>query len=99
MPSANASGEFDAVRNPLTPSCTISGIPPAAAASTGFPAENASRITRVVASNPDDGTTSKSNSATASPIWSLHPANSMGSPAASRRTCASYAGSENIRAP
>jgi len=63
-----------------------SGIPPEGNAITGTPAAYASGITRVVASRPVDGTSSRSSSAIATSISETHPVNSTGRPAAAART-------------
>jgi len=63
-----------------------SGIPPEGNAIAGTPAAYASGITRVVASRPVDGTSSRSSSAIATSISETHPVNSTGRPAAAART-------------
>jgi len=80
-----ASGK-DAVNTPVTPSSISSGMPPERYAITGTPAENASRITRGVASIEVDDTTRTSSSANTLQTSSDHPGKRTGSPALSART-------------
>jgi len=85
MRDAKASEENWRVKNPVSPSTTTSGIPPAGKAITGTPAENASTMTRAMPSRLD-GTTNRSNSRRTGPTSCRHPKNSTGKPPVRWRT-------------